>query len=138
MSVSRTTELLEFTTIIKGVQIGANEDLVFENSDSVNTQITVNFTKPTKPLRAHLIEVNNPSTVTDLTVKVFTMNGVTPVFSFSVIVPASATITGTSISAYSFIVSSLFVFGNTRMVISNDTVLGGGDAFTGTIALYEV
>lgn len=118
--------------------------VVFANGDTANTQKTITLTKPSGTIKKyHRLVFHNPSTGTDLTVKVWnkaSIGGVTKYFMGSFIVPAKATVTGTSIETDGRnIVKDLFM-GNSdvELVISNNQVIGGAGAFTATVQVYAL
>jgi hypothetical protein len=125
---------------VKGVLVVADQDVVFANNAPVNTQNTVNITLPFDPASINMLAVYNPSTVSDLTVKVFGVEDELKAASraaliTSISVPKSQSITGTTINTYLSLVQGIFAATNLRLVISNDTVLGGAEGFTATIRL---
>lgn len=85
----------------------------------------------------------NPSTVTDITVKVFNSEltlkaGTRDAYITSFSIPKAQSITGTAINTYANFIHGMFNGGDCKLVVSNDTVLGAGDGFTTTIRLREV
>lgn len=124
-------------------QVGADQTLTWANSDAENTQKTVSFTKPAQPLSEYELIVYNPSTVTDITVKVFnvetSLGGASrDAFITSVSIPKSQMVTGTTINTYAKFVHGMFNGGNLKLVLSNDTVLGASDGFSAYARLREV
>jgi len=123
-----------------GTQVGSDQNIVFANSDPANTQVPITFTKPTNPIQEYDLIVYNPSTVTDLTVKLYTIEtslggGDRDAYITSVSVPKSQSITGTTINCYKKSLAKIFNNGNFKIVVSNDTVLGGSDGFTSVARL---
>ena len=53
-------------------------------------------------------------------------------------VPKSQSVTGTTINTHSFFIHGAFNSTDIRIVVSNDTALGGADAFTATLRIREV
>lgn len=129
--------------LLRKTQVGTDQTLTWANSDAANTQKTYTFTQPANPVEEYELSVYNPSTVTDLTVKVFTVEaalggGSRDVLVTTVSVPKSQTITGTTISAYSKALRGIFNGGDCKLVFSNDTVLGVSDGFSATLRLREL
>lgn len=128
---------------LQQTQIGTDQDLTWANSDAANTQKTYTFTKPDAPVEEYELVVYNPSTVTDLTVKIFNIEASLKgsdrdALITTVSIPKSQAVTGTTINTYARIVHGIFNGGNCKIVASNDTVLGGADGFTATFRLREV
>ena len=117
---------------------------VFANSALVNTQATaITITAPEEIRKYHRLIVHNPSTESDLTVKVWNKAGigsVTKQFMGSCIIPAKGTVTGTSIETDARnIFQDLFLGGcDVELQVSNNQVLGGSGGFTATIQLYSL
>lgn len=117
---------------ISGAQIGIDQTAAFANSALVNTQVNVDFTAPVEPSLLHVLTVENPSTVSDFTVKVFNvvaaLDGATQyAYLCTLAVPKAQAITGTTITTYMFEIEGLFASGGVRLVVSNDTALGAAD-----------
>lgn len=130
-------------TPLQEVQVGADQTITFSNSDPANTQVTNTITKPDNPVDEYELVVYNPSTVTDLTVKVFSVQaslggGSRDALITTLSIPKSQTITGTSINTYSHYLHGIFNGTNCKLVFSNDTVLGGSDGFSAYFRLQEV
>jgi hypothetical protein len=125
-------------------QIGTDIDFTFDNNAVINAQATpIDIIKPVSPSEEYQIIVHNPSTITDLTIKVFAIStsllGTTRyAYITSLTVPKAATITGTTLNTYAFYLSNLFNGSNVRLQISNNTVLGAAEGFAGTIRIREV
>ena len=124
-------------------QVETDQDLTWANSASANTQKTYTFTKPTNPLSKYELIVYNPSTVSDLTVKIFAKelalkedirNGYITMFT----VPKAQAFTGTTINTYVKTLEGIFNGTDCIVVVSNDTILGGSDGFIATIRLREL
>lgn len=134
---------VEVSGIITAMQIGTDQAVAFANSAAINTQVNVDFTKPTVSKPRYKIAVYNPSTVTDLTVKIFSValdfgGGTRYDFIDSFVIPKSQVITGTTINAYTKFIEGLFVGTDLRLVVSNNTVLGTAEGFSAYIRLREV
>ncbi len=130
-------------SILAVAQIGTDQEVAFANSAPQDTQVAVDITKPDNPSQRNQVSVYNPSTVTDLTIKLFakelTFGGGTQyTFIDFITVPKSQTITGTTINAYIKEFESLFAGVDLRLVISNDTVLGVADAFSAYVRVKAV
>lgn len=128
-------------TIISGT---TDPTAVFANSASANTQATpITITKPTSVSQMHQISVYNPSTVTDLTVKVFTVatglgGADRDVLIDTLIIPKAQAVSGTTIVGYAETVYNWMNFGNGKLQVSNNTALGGSDGFTATLRVREI
>jgi hypothetical protein len=134
---------LSGSNVVLGTQINADQSIAFANSALINTQVNVDFVKPTVVRNRYKLAFYNPSTITDLTVKLMSValafGGATRYDLIDTItIPKSQAITGTTVSAYAKFVEGLFVGGDLRLVISNNTVLGVADGFTGYIRAREV
>ena len=130
--------------LLSGEQIGNDLNFVFANSAAANTQLVATVQAPAEgmttndPLQAYKIAVHNPSTVTDLTVKLLTVEAdLADCLLDTLIVPKAQVITGTTINAHEFLTGGMFCGGNLKIVVSNDTVLGGADGFTAKIRIRE-
>ena len=114
---------------------------VFANSATANTQKTIDLTMK-RPIEIYAIIINNPSTVTDLTVKVFNKEvfGEDTKYAYitSFTVPKSQSLTGTTIDTYLVLVEGMFIGGDVRLVVSNNTALGASEGFTSTFRIREV
>jgi hypothetical protein len=143
MSQARMTEIME-NEVPSGVQVSTDRDITFANSALVNTQVTIDFTKPDQIRKKYELQVYNPSTITDLTVKVFhveaNVDSTNTRYSLvtSITIPKYQTVTGTAFGMYSTLLQNIFNGVNVRFVISNDTVLGGSDGFTAILRLKEL
>lgn len=131
--------------LLSGEQIGEDLSFVFANSSAANTQSVTTVQAPSEgmttndPLQAYKIAVHNPSTVTDLTVKLLTAEAdFADCLLDTLTVPKAQAVTGTTINAHEFLVGGIFCGGNLKIIVSNDTVLGGADGFTAEIRIREV
>jgi hypothetical protein len=122
-----------------------DKNIVFANSASQHTQKIIDIAKPTSGMivNEYEIVVYNPSTASDLTVKVFTqetfLNGATKYSLVDTLqVGKSASTTGTTVDCRSFRVDTMFISGNCRLIVSNDTALGEAEGFTATIRITEI
>mgnify|MGYP007071563847 CR=1 FL=1 len=123
-------------------QVGTDSTIAFANSDGANTQVVLDITAPTTKRGRYMLSIYNPSTVTGLTVKVLTKitsfgSGTRYGWLKTVLVPAAQTFDGTSIDTYSEELPNIFAEGDARLVVSNDTGLGGSDAFSAYARLRE-
>lgn len=113
----------------------------FANSATADTQKTIDLTMK-RPIEIYAIIINNPSTVTDLTVKVFNKEvfGEDTKYAYitSFTVPKSQALTGTTIDTYLVLVEGMFIGGDVRLVVSNNTALGASEGFTSTFRIREV
>ena len=134
------------TNKVSGTVISGSTDptAVFANGASANTQATpITITKPTSVSQMHQISVYNPSTVTDLTVKVFTVatdlgGADRDVLIDTLIIPKAQAVSGTTIVAYAETVYNWMNFGNGKLQVSNNTALGESDGFTATLRVREI
>lgn len=135
-------------TLIKGnqlreTQIGTDQTITWANSDAANTQKTVTFTKPAIPVSEYELIIYNPSTITDITVKIFNVETALggsnrDALLTSINIPKAQTITGTTINTHVKLISGIFNGSNCKLVLSNDTVLGASDGFSAYVRLREV
>ncbi len=132
--------------IILGRTVGEDNAAAFAHSAAANTQVTIDIPNSTifpSPRDRCVIEVYNPSTVTDLTIKIFAKAlalgaGTRYALIDTVTIPKSQTITGTTINAYLKIIEGMFVGEDLRLVVSNDTILGAAEGFTAYVRVREV
>ena len=128
-------------TVVSG---GTDPTAVFANNAGANTQATpITITKPTNVSQMHQISVYNPSTVTDLTVKVFTVatslgGGDRDVLVDTITIPKAQAVTGTTINSYAETVYNWMNQGNGKIQISNNTALGAAEGFTATVRVREI
>lgn len=126
--------------VLQQTQIGADSNAVFANSDAVNTQKTINFTAPVSPSEQCELIVYNPSTISDLTVKVFNVeltlaSATRDALVSTITIPKAATVTGTAINTHINLIAGAFNGGDIKLVVSNATVLGIADGFTASFRL---
>ena len=110
-----------------------NNTVAFANSAVINTQKTITVPMQGIIAERYLVSVLNPSLVSDVTVKFFTDGAFVDV----IIIPKQYTITGTVIGGMSFLIEGILVNSNMFIVISNNTALGGTDAFNATLIIKE-
>ena len=113
------------------------------NSAPVSTNVVIAVTKPISPLRTYELIINNASLVSDLTVKVFSVEKVLGGTDKDSLVttltfPKTQTVSGTLITTYSKTLSGMFTGGDLKLVLSNDTALGVADTFVANIRMREV
>lgn len=124
-------------------QIGNDITFAFANNDVANTQKVATLDKLKGIEPNHCISVYNPSTVTDLTLKIFMVE---PALGGAdrdgliakVNIPKAQTITGTVINTYSTIVYGFVNASEFKFVLSNDTALGAADGFSAYLRVREV
>lgn len=127
---------------VSGAVVSRQTTGAWANNAAANTvKSLTQISSPAYPVQNYLINVVNPSTESDLTVKLFntrTINSVsTKCYLTSLTVPKAATIKGTAIGAYDFMVQGLFVAGTLDVDISNDTLIGAAGTFAATVTIYE-
>lgn len=134
-------------TYIKGNKVGSDISNTFANNAVANTQFTNTVLQSILPSKQtvgeYAITVYNPSTVSDLTVKIFnielSLGGATRDSLVTTLqAPKNQTITGTIIHTRTFFVHGLFCGSDVKIVVSNDTVLGAADTFASVIRIEEV
>jgi hypothetical protein len=138
--------VVQSTSKISGTVVSGGTDptAVFANSAGANTQATpITITKPTNVSQMHQISVYNPSTVTDLTVKVFTVatslgGGDRDVLVDTITIPKAQSVTGTTINSYAETIYNWMNLGNGKIQISNNTALGAAEGFTATVRVREI
>ncbi len=129
---------------LRETQVGADLPATFANNAPANTQcVLADIAKPTKPVAEYELVAYNPSTETDLTVKILckelSMGGDTRyALLTSVSIPKSQALTGTTVAAHVRLVHGIFNGSATQIIVSNDTVVGGAGAFVATLRLREV
>jgi hypothetical protein len=137
---------VQTTNKVSGTIISGETDptAVFANNATANTQATaITITKPDSVSQMHQISVYNPSTVSDLTVKVFTVatglgGGDRDVLVDTLIIPKAQAVSGTTIVAYAETVYNWMNLGNGKIVVSNNTALGAAEGFTATVRVREI
>lgn len=126
---------------ITGKVIYNEQSFNFANSAVVNTNVSATIPRPTTTCQVYQIMVYNPSTVTDLSIKIFnidSLNGANrDCLLQTIIVPKSQVITGTTVSAYSFLIEGMFAGTDVKLVASNNTVLGASDTFSAYLDIVE-
>ena len=135
--------------LLSGELVGGDLTVTFAGSSEANTQKVVIVGDPTEqeegrdPVQAYKIAVNNPSTITGLTIKVFTVEkdfgGMDQDCLLETLdIPKAQLIKGTLVEAYEFLVGGIFCGGDLKIVASNDTALGAAEGFAATIRIREV
>ncbi|MBT9166931.1 MAG: hypothetical protein DDT19_00255 [Syntrophomonadaceae bacterium] len=113
------------------------------HSAPANTNVVLTITDFKLPLKEHEIIVFNPSTATDLTVKIMAVepslggasrNALLTTLS----IPRSQTLTGTPIDTHRRRVENLLLTGTARLVLSNDTALGVTGGFTAVVRVRQI
>jgi len=126
---------------IGGDLIDSEQYVTFANSAVINTQKTVTLAAPDEVRRRYLLVCYNPSTVTDLTVKIMasrTMNSTTVnTLIATVKMEKSQAISGTTISANSVLIEGVFIGAGLNLIISNNTALGSSGGFSAYFDLLE-
>ena len=127
--------------------IGSDATAVFANDALVNTQKTTTFTYVTNAgsygVEEYMLTVYNPSTVTDLTVKVFEIStalggDARDSLITTLSIPKAQVTTGTTIVSHAKVIHGILNGEDVKLIISNDTVLGEADGFTASFRLREV
>lgn len=117
---------------VRNSQIGADTSFPFTSPacTPANSQVTATFTPPTNPVYEHQVVVYNPSTETDLTVKIFAVctpfagaGGTADAYVDTLTIPKSQSITGTSINTYSNSIFGIFNGVSAKFVMSNNSVI---------------
>ena len=124
----------------------AQGDFTFANGALANNQQTITVAKPTTPKMEYQLLIYNPSTASDITVKLLAVEedlggeGVdVEVLIDSFVVPKAQTVSGTTISAYAVnLVGALFNGSALKIVVSNNTALAADGGFTATVRIREV
>ena len=135
--------------LLSGEQVGADVAFAFPASAAANLQVVAVIDMPAEatghndPLQAYKIVVANPSAVTDLTLKLFTVEknlggSDRDCFLDSFDVPKAQTVSGTAIAAHEFLTGGVFCGGDLKLVLSNNSALGAGDGFAATLRIREV
>lgn len=126
----------------RDLQAGVDLPFGFSNNAGANTQKTATVKKPGDPVAKYKVSVYNPSTETDLTVKVFNTEsslggGDRDCYLTSFVIPKAQTVTGTAISAYDVLIEGMFYGGAVKFVVSNNSQVGAAGAFTATARIRE-
>lgn len=130
-------------SILRQTQAGTDQTIIWANSAAINTQKTVTFTKPASPVSEYELIVYNPSTITDITVKIFNVetslgDGTRDALVTTVSIPKSQAVTGTTINTQAKYLHGVFNGTDCKLVLSNDTVLGVADGFSAYLRIREV
>jgi hypothetical protein len=128
---------------LRQTQAGTDQTIIWANSAAINTQQTVTFTKPASPVSEYELIVYNPSTITDITVKIFNVEtslgaGTRDALVTTVSIPKSQAVTGTTINTQAKYLHGVFNGTDCKLVLSNDTVLGVADGFSAYLRIREV
>ena len=128
-------------------QVGVDKSLTWANSAPVNTpQFITSFAQITVPKRTYDVVVLNPSTVTDLTVNIYTKESINSAQAGAFV--ANFTVTKSPdlsnpwdqsghVSAKRVQVELSMPTGYVGFSASNNTVLGASDGFTAYLQLWE-
>jgi hypothetical protein len=136
-----------YKDLVSGRKIGSDNAIVFANSALVNTQVSVDIAidKTTLPgaRPRFTLEVYNPSTVTDLTVKLMSKalalgGAARDCLIETIIIPKSQAITGTTVNTYLNLLEGLFIGDDLKLIVSNNTALGAAEGFTAYARVREV
>lgn len=120
--------------LISGALV-ADVSAEFLDSAAKDTQVSVTVPEVSDPVQAYKVVVHNPSAISEITLKLYTVEeafGGADRDSYidEVVIPVSST--------EEVIVGGLFCGGALKLVASNNTVLGAGDAFTASVRIREV
>lgn len=96
--------------------------VAFSVHSMANTQKEVTIGEPSAKLPKYALCVENPSTESDLSVKVMNVLNGADYFAETIVIPKSASVTGTTVSKYIKPITSLF-FGDgaPKLIVSNNT-----------------
>ena len=138
-----TAGILTVKSKLSGVQISTDVAITFANSAAANNQQTVTITAPTTGIGEYMLTCYNPSTVTDLTIKIYAValalgGAGRDSLLATVYIPKSQTISGTVVNCNSKLIHGIFCAADMKLIVSNDTVLGGADGFSAYVRLREV
>lgn len=133
---NRTSQMGGITgrVLISGALV-ADVSAEFPAEAAQDSQVSVTVPEVSDPVQAYKIVVHNPSTVSAVKIKLYTVEadfGGADRDSYidEVVIPVSST--------EEVIVGGLFCGGALKLVASNNTVLGAGDAFTASVRIREV
>jgi hypothetical protein len=143
IKIADTVSVLTEGSAVRGNQVGNDLQVTWAGSAAVDTQKTVTIVKPEVPVSEYEVVVYNPSTVTDLTVKIFNEEvalggGNRQALLTTVTVPKSQMLTGTIVNTYVRLISGMFVGTNCTLVLSNNIALGVSDGFSAYVRIREV
>jgi hypothetical protein len=122
-------------SLLSGRQICDDIPLTWANSSAANTQKTATVASLVDPMSEYAVTVHNPSAVSDLTCVVY---NVIPSLGGADRDAELTTLTFSKGKTVTKLVHGMFMGGNVKLVLSNDTVLGAADGFIATIRLIEV
>jgi len=131
-------ETIDSQKFVDGSAVGSEISFAYPTSSVVSTLVSASIEQPTGNIfKTHVAYIDNPSTVTDLTMTFFDAfsTAATPYELWSEVIPAKAS-TEAGAGKVIVLLSDLFVGGALTVVASNDTVLGAG--FTATLSLKSV
>jgi len=140
-SVVEIADTLVAKSTISGDVVDSEQYVTFANSASLNTQKTLTLSAPDTVKKRYLLVCYNPSTTTDLTVKIMaarTMNSTTVNTLLTTVTMAKAqTISGTTISANSVLLEGVFVGAGLTLIVSNSTAVGSSSGFSAYFDILE-
>ena len=123
------------STVLSGKQVESDKTATWANNTAANTPVNIDFTKPDLTLGEYMLTLYNPSTVTSITVKIYTkalnLGGQDR---YSLITQLSFPAN----ECQSKYIHGIFCGESVRFVLSNDINLGIADGFTATLRLREV
>lgn len=133
-----------YLSLITGVMPTTDMSITFNANTTKNTPKTITIDAPKTSIDEYQIITYNPSTATDLTCKVFsvetnfasTVTYNSYITSFSV--PKKQTITGTTITCYTAHVHGIFNGTDCVLKYTNDSNLGAGSTFSPRVRIREV
>jgi hypothetical protein len=115
-------------------QVGSDVNFIFASpSTPVNTQKTTTITRPADPVECYDVHIYNPSTESDLTLKLFEVvtpwsgaGGQANSYIDTLTIPKYQAVSGTTITAHKNQVYGLFNGYDCKFVMSNNTALATG------------
>lgn len=129
---------------LSGQLVELIEHIAWANDEAADSQKIIVVHEPVTPVYEYEIIVYNPSTETDLTVKVFSVEDlegairIIDAYVTSWLVPKSQAITGTTINCYKTVITGIFNSRAIKIVISNDDVIGAAGAFEALVKIKEI
>lgn len=123
--------------------VDPDPNVIFAAESAADTQKTLTIAQPSNSYGEYELAIYNPSTVTDLTLKIMaietSLGGDTRYgYITSMAIPKSQEISGTTINTKSVFINGIFNGTDCQLIFSNDTVLGVGEGFTCTARIREV
>ena len=128
------------SNVVVGGVIATAQEATFANSATANTEATpIDIAQPASPRDVTALLINNPSTVTDVTLQLFSYNGSNYYHIEDLSIPAKAAVVGTEREYHKREVRGCFTCGDDlRIIVSIDSSIGAADTFAVTVSAMQV